>query len=129
MARTLVQQGAEIDFREELSDQTLLQIASRLGHIDIVQLLLETGVDANAKAGHFGTALMNAIREGQGKIVKIPVDHGADMNAGDILYGTLLRAARHWAVPDGKGGAILSDVIDNSRLTYDKNLTPEFRKV
>ena len=57
----------------------LLNIASRRGHSQVVEILLARGADINALA-EYDTALHAAIERGHISIVKILLDHGADAN-------------------------------------------------
>ena len=57
-------------------ESTALMAASKKGHKDIVQLLIDNGVDVLAKIGG-RTALMCASEEGYMDIVKLLIDNGA----------------------------------------------------
>ncbi|XP_063903996.1 uncharacterized protein LOC135123357 [Zophobas morio] len=61
----------------------LLYRASRYGHFDIVQFLIESGVDINHATGKGGTPLWTAARNGHYRIVKLLVKCGADVNHAD----------------------------------------------
>ena len=60
---------------------TLLIIASGLGHVEVVKLLLENGADVNTNNDIGISALMAASSKGFVKVVKLLLEKGADVNA------------------------------------------------
>ncbi|KAJ7178119.1 ankyrin repeat-containing domain protein [Mycena filopes] len=64
-----------------------LDVASREGYIEIVQLLLKSGAELNA------TALCAALMDNKIEVVRLLLEHGADVNAWGAQYGTPLQAA------------------------------------
>ena len=56
----------------------LLHVAARLGLKDIVEMLLEAGMDVNTRDQVGATPLIAACRGGQADIVSLLMDHGAD---------------------------------------------------
>jgi len=72
-----------------------LQVATYHGHKDIVELLVKTGADVNAKTGEYGTALQAASAKGYKNIVEWLVERGADVNAQGGWHGNALHAALH----------------------------------
>jgi ankyrin repeat protein len=72
---------------------TALQAASKGGHLEIVQLLLNHGADVNIRRGDSGTALQAASAIGYLEIVQLLLNHGADDNIQGEYYGTALQAA------------------------------------
>ncbi|KAL2859852.1 ankyrin repeat domain-containing protein [Aspergillus lucknowensis] len=70
-----------------------LQAASREGHENLVQMLLDRGANINTQGGEYGNALQAASREGHEKVVQILLDQGADINAQGGYYGNALQAA------------------------------------
>ncbi|KAL1991972.1 hypothetical protein VTN49DRAFT_4004 [Thermomyces lanuginosus] len=73
-----------------------LSYASEAGLQRIAQLLLERGVDVNARGGHFGSALQAASYWANKDMVELLLDRGADVNAQGGEYGNALQAASRW---------------------------------
>ena len=66
-------------------EETPLHVASRRGHADIAQLLLEHGADRNAQNNKSHTPLHLSSDCGHVAVVRILLDHGADKEAQDIF--------------------------------------------
>jgi ankyrin repeat protein len=90
-------QGVLIGSSEAKSAGTALQIATKAGSLDIIQLLLDHGADINASpAAQEGmTALQAASRAGSLDVVRRLLEAGADVNASPALHSgmTALQAA------------------------------------
>jgi ankyrin repeat protein len=88
--KTFLDEGADVNSKTEYGE-TLLHIASREGHKDIAQFLIEKGVDVNVRIPdiepHYGyvaigaTPLYLAARRGHLQIAKLLISKGADVNA------------------------------------------------
>ncbi len=59
-------------------EQTPLHIASRLGNVDNVVLLLQHGADPNATTKDLYTPLHIAAKEGHEEVAAALLDHGAN---------------------------------------------------
>ncbi|KAJ7112614.1 ankyrin repeat-containing domain protein [Mycena epipterygia] len=70
-----------------------LHTASRLGHINIVCLLIEKGANYNAVDAENGSVLQAASDGGHTEIVRLLLEKGADVNAVDAEHGSALQAA------------------------------------
>ena len=70
-----------------------LYYASVVGLEAVVQKLLATGVEVNARGGRYGNALQAASERGHEKVVQMLMDAGADVNAQGGDYGNALQAA------------------------------------
>lgn len=88
----------EIPFRSnpERKGNALQQaVASR--HVELVQLLAESGAEINAKHDECGTALMCASRENKIRdMLQVLVSEGADVNAQVDGIGSALSEAARW---------------------------------
>ena len=70
--------------------------AAKSGHVKIVRLLMDKGVDVNATDGQYETALMAAAAlRGNVECMQLLLDRGADVNALGGKYGTALQATAH----------------------------------
>jgi ankyrin repeat protein len=65
-------------------------LAAQKGYTETVKLLIEEGVDVNAKDNWGGTALMYAANRDQTETVKLLLKEGADINAQDMFGNTAL---------------------------------------
>ncbi|KAL8753191.1 MAG: hypothetical protein Q9184_005493 [Pyrenodesmia sp. 2 TL-2023] len=70
---------------------TALQCAARLGHLELVQLLLVSGAEVNIIKGEHGTALRAAVLGGHQQVVDVLLQNGADIN----LYPSSAQRDRH----------------------------------
>ncbi|EFQ85903.1 hypothetical protein PTT_19000 [Pyrenophora teres f. teres 0-1] len=90
MLKLLHRTGADLHFNATLRiARTSLQLATELGHSDIVQYLLDHSVDVNASPCNFagGTALQFAAKAGSVGTAELLLQHGADINAPGSRYG------------------------------------------
>jgi len=70
------------EFLERSVEDTALQLAARLGNIEIIQILLETGANVDAPPQRYGgTALQYAASRGDTEIVQLLLDAGAAVEA------------------------------------------------
>ncbi|KAJ7112573.1 ankyrin repeat-containing domain protein [Mycena epipterygia] len=81
------------DTHEDDTVMAALRTASRLGHMNIVRLLLEKGANYNAVDAENGSVLQAASDGGHTEIVRLLLEKGADVNATGVYYGSTLQAA------------------------------------
>ena len=80
--RLLLDAGANPNIRTE-DERTVLFVAVKAGHadvVDVVQLLLDGGLDINAQDGWGITALGYAVSYGPADVVRLLLQHGANVN-------------------------------------------------
>ncbi|KAL5345033.1 hypothetical protein ACLOAV_009986 [Pseudogymnoascus australis] len=94
--KELLDQGIDIECRDEVNGgQTPLIKTVEYNKVDIAELLLLRGADANAKTSHSEeTALISACSSGRYKIVLLILEHGdPDLEARDRIGRTALALA------------------------------------
>jgi len=72
------------------SGLTPLHVASFMGHLDIVNFLLQHGCDPNATTVRGETSLHLAARGNQTEVIKLLLHNGADVDARAKVYIFLL---------------------------------------
>ena len=95
MVKLFIENGANINSKGLLGDETALIVAANAGKKDIVKYLIENGADVNSKCSVYKytdgyTALMFASIRGYYEIVEILLDNRADINATTDLGRTAL---------------------------------------
>jgi ankyrin repeat protein len=78
---------------EASSSGTLLQCAAATGHYELVETLIEHGVEINHIGSYYGTALQAASRFGHVQTARILLEAGANPNICAGKHKTALRAA------------------------------------
>ncbi len=80
-AKNKKEKGADVNATGNNNDETQLFLAARFGQVEVAKVLIEHGVDVNAKNGLDWTPLHVAAGTGQAVVAKILIEHGADVNA------------------------------------------------
>ncbi|PGG97626.1 hypothetical protein AJ79_09136 [Helicocarpus griseus UAMH5409] len=95
VAKLLINRGIDVNKKLKYSPcSTALQLASRQGLQDIVELLISKGADVNAH-DRVGTALISACEGGYENIAKILINNGADVNIRALGgYDALIKASK-----------------------------------
>ncbi|GLD92456.1 hypothetical protein PINS_up000989 [Pythium insidiosum] len=88
--------------------KTALHLAAQKGNADIVRLLLDRAVDAEAKDNDGGTPLQLAARIGSVDVVRLLLDRGSNGEEKNSVGKTALHSAAEYAHPD-----ILRMLIDH----------------
>ena len=101
--KLLISEVADVDARDEdvldafgrveMSGRTPLHFALFGGHVEIAELLIASGADANANTYITGTSLHWAAAERKKEIVELLIEKGADVNAKDQKGKTPLDTA------------------------------------
>jgi ankyrin repeat protein len=89
-SRLLIERGADVHVRSKLRKTPLLALAGRPGNANLLQLLLDRGVDPNVGDAGSNTALMSAAATGDIDMIRVLVDGGASVNAANALGSTAL---------------------------------------
>jgi uncharacterized protein len=110
IVEVLIDNGADINFfAENGSDTPLISVISGLGavkyhaflsdktkhqHISVMKILLNAGVNVNAKTTEGQTALITAVNSQSAEAVKLLMNYDADINVKDNRGNTILKFAR-----------------------------------
>ena len=93
LVEILIDQVADINFKEKLNGYTLLHFGAEIGDLSIVELLVENGADVNAISSQKNTPLHLSAERGHLPVVEFLVDHGAEIDAVDNVGRTPLMYA------------------------------------
>lgn len=94
--KTLITQGADVNFQTEQWSSPLFYAAAR-GSVPIVKTLIKHGADVNLRDDveyHKTNALITAATYKHADVVKVLIEHGADVNVKTDCGNTALDAAR-----------------------------------
>ena len=123
VARSLTNGLGRIQRREpwdsrHRSKRTGLHVVAEFGLVELLDLLLDRGLDVNAEDSHYNTALHDASIYGQSDALKLLLDRGAEVNAKNIERNTPLYLAvsfsREEVLPE-----LLKQGADVDRLCKD----------
>jgi hypothetical protein len=112
VARLLIKEDDKDIFEKDDLGQTALHIAASEGHTDIVQLLLDKGLDPLAPDKEGKTALHGAAFAGHESVVRTLLEYKGNFLALDIKRNEALC----WAVSTGYQD-IAKDIIENTSAT------------
>ena len=77
VVKLLLQNGAEIESKDNYKAWTPLSLAARLGHKAVVKLLLQNGAEVESKDNNGRTPLSIAAENGQEAMVELLLQNGA----------------------------------------------------
>lgn len=124
VARLLIKEDDKDIFEKDDLGQTALHVAASEGHTDIVQLLLDKGLDPLAPDKEGKTALHGAAFAGHVSVIRTLLEYKGNLLALDINRN----AALCWAVSRGYQD-IAKDIIENTSATVGDEewiLVPSF---
>ena len=84
-AKLLINAGADIGIVSYDNGMSALMWASRKGLIELVEILIEMGVDVNAVDKNGMTAILHADKYGHYDVWEILIDAGADVDLKDVV--------------------------------------------
>lgn len=95
--RLLDDPSVDINWRGPKMGDSALASAAANNRVEIVQLLLRRGADANIATDEKSTPLQAAAYNGHAEVVKLLIEAGVDVNVAETRYGftALMRAARN----------------------------------
>jgi ankyrin repeat protein len=93
IVRAAIDAGEDLSRRNTTEDATYLHTAAAYNWIDIITMLLNAGVDINAKAKQDTTPLMAAIINERYEAAQVLIQAGAEMNLEDSSGDTALNHA------------------------------------
>lgn len=96
LVELLLQRGARTDTRDKNGRRTALFRAAMAGNLEILNLLLDKGADANAHLSDDDSALQIAAMNGRNEVVKDLLARGANTEIKDDLCQTPLLIAAQW---------------------------------
>lgn len=106
----LAQAGANLEIRDN-EGKTPLTLATQLGFIDGVRVLLARNADVNSANTRGESALIFAVQARDANMVKLLVDNGANPDQKDRITGN---SARDYASRDARNDSILR-ILDSAK--------------
>ncbi len=122
----IIKAGINIDYRSRYGETYLYKFSQQLrmpppNTEQIIQLLIDNGVDINAPTIENKTALFQALESGKTPFVKLLLDNGADVNIADTKGVTpFILAAAHLQTLDSLRLLFEYGTPDFSHLTNEK---------
>lgn len=123
VAMFLINNRANINVKGKPSDKTLLHCAAESGEYELAELLIDKGVNVNAKSYYGDTPLHEALYNGHKDIAELLIDKGANVNVKDKSDGKTLL---HLAVQSGR-----KDIVElliakgadvNAKVVYSRRV-------
>ncbi len=96
VVRMMLEDGANIDWRNSNRDTTAIQEAASRGHAQVVWMLIANGADLHRAENE--SAMNRAARNGHEKVIEILLDNGAYLNANGLKTTPLGAAAANGEV-------------------------------
>jgi ankyrin repeat protein len=93
MAKLLINNGAELNFKEESFGNSALSLAVKYENPELVELLLKKGANPNISAIYFGPVLFTAILKNNYSIFKLLTDYHADIFYKHITHNNEIETA------------------------------------
>ncbi|MCF8330897.1 MAG: ankyrin repeat domain-containing protein [Bacteroidales bacterium] len=93
----LIKSGADVNVKNDYSQETPLIYAAQQGHLDVVKILLHNGADPDVNPRNEEEALIRAIAMGYLEVAEEIVRYGGDVNQ----RGKLEKTALHYAAAFG----------------------------
>ncbi len=120
--KELIEQGCDINIKDNELQRTPLHYAVDRGYTQIVSLLINNGADVNCEDIDGYTPLIEAVLCGRAELACLLIDKGADLNPGYIKYDntTLLHEAIIADYSDCYNGQ--NDLITTINLLIEKGL-------
>ena len=135
MARTLLYAGATVRAATRLGGYAPLHLASRAGHAEVADMLLEAGADPNRFTTTGVAALHFAAEADAADVIKALAARGADLNARDrfaertpLMFAAVRGANRALdaLIADGADASLVTRVKDYE--TLDQEMRAEQRR-
>jgi ankyrin repeat protein len=133
--------GGDPDLIMENGSTTLVQSMNKIVSSKVVEVLLSSGADANAKNGEGTTALFQAIQANRVDLMTVLLDHGANPNLPgpkhplwpstykpNALQLLLSRGADHKKTPGVMELASSLKKLESVKILVDAGVSPNVRK-
>jgi len=111
----------DVNVRNQYSGKTALHIAIQSNQLKCINVLLERGVNVNAKDIFENTPLILASRNGQIEVVKLLIEKGADVNAKYSDENALILALKNGHTEVGK--LLIEKGVEVNEKMRDGNTT------